>query len=1150
MATTQSDPISERSAVEILLADADRALKSVDPAAVPVTPRTLRRVIMQDHELPGFGFQVPHRKSYLITQERLHWIVPRDELGLSASAVLPPNVILIAQPSEHRLATMQLSQLLAHYWRLLFHARVHRALDERLESGELTAAGIRQRIDRIGQSQFDEIHAVLRHEKFLLHPAEYEATYIEFAAVYLEFRHFSPGWLSTYFPSLEHWDEIDAILAEDVDGESLFENTRPPGAAPPQREVEAVPEDASTDWADQEAAAATTEPHEKTYRKYIARAEKASARGNAVKAAVLRMWAARYAPADEVAETSDGALAELDALVERLQAALEFDEAEARDWREALKGLLANSMRGFWSADRRLLYDLQKVCVDHEREISVVDLLRWMRSFGKSPLKRPLPNQREVLMAKHLRSAAGRLSTARLTGDQRERLSALLHAAARSAEHQLRLRLSPLIERALLEVGLEPSNVPERVAFGKLVEESLDCIVRRGYLTMGHLRDAISRNNLKLDNLSGFREFWQGDQLLRADRRLAQLLDGVYHRGEIYLRALQGLSSVSFGTKTGRFLTQYVALPFGGAYIILAALQHVLDLMFGHGDAPIMLTPYMLAGSGAFLLAMIHWEEFRQMVVNVFKAFYNVVHGFVIEIPNWIVNRTFIRNLLRSLPVVIFRRFALIPLVLTGMAALARSQLEYGRPPTPWDHVAVFAVLAVVLNSRIGRTIEAAVSEWVTQMWHRIRVRVFIALFELVMETFKRVLEWFERVLYAVDEWLRFKSGESKLTLGTKAVLGVVWAGVTFVISFCVTLLIEPQINPIKHFPVVTVSHKIILPSLPFLAKFLSGPLGPVWGNTVATVFVFVVPGVFGFLVWELKGNWQLYGANRPHRLKSVPIGDHGESMIRYLRPGFYSGTIPKLFGKLRRSVRHAHQSAKRLQNVTKYRDKLHHVEESIRKFVEREFLALLIESRAWRIVDMSVGRIEIASNSVVIELFDRRSPTDRFMISIQEQSGWLVAGLTDLGWLPRMTLDQRQTLQTALAGFYKLSGVDLVREQIVGCFQPSPPPYDVAERGLVVWPGGQFAVEVRYDLQQRPTISPRPRALAKAWELDRIESQDLVFAQSAVSWERWVAAWEAEREENALPAVFSQPIPMLPKISAAPRPSAVAPLDADDSAD
>ena len=79
----------------------------------------------------------------------------------------------------------------------------------------------------------------------------------------------------------------------------------------------------------------------------------------------------------------------------------------------------------------------------------------------------------------------------------------------------------------------------------------LDRLAERGFLHIGDLRDAISRNNLKLPDLSGPVGFLRGDQLLQADRRMASALDGVYRPGEVYMRWLQRLSAVGFGTALG-----------------------------------------------------------------------------------------------------------------------------------------------------------------------------------------------------------------------------------------------------------------------------------------------------------------------------------------------------------------------------------------------------------------------------------------------------------------------------------------------------------------------------------------------------------------------------------------------------------------------
>ena len=46
-----------------------------------------------------------------------------------------------------------------------------------------------------------------------------------------------------------------------------------------------------------------------------------------------------------------------------------------------------------------------------------------------------------------------------------------------------------------------------------------------------------------------------------------------------------------------------------------------------------------------------------------------------------------------------------------------------------------------------------------------------------------------------------------------------------------------------------------------------------------------VIPGIFGFLAWELKENWKLYRANRPKTLRPVQVGSHGESLARLIAP-------------------------------------------------------------------------------------------------------------------------------------------------------------------------------------------------------------------------------------------------------------------------
>ena len=66
-------------------------ISSVDPAAILVEPRILRRVIKQDRKLAGLALFVPHRKAYVIQRERLLVIASRSELNVSTETELPAS---------------------------------------------------------------------------------------------------------------------------------------------------------------------------------------------------------------------------------------------------------------------------------------------------------------------------------------------------------------------------------------------------------------------------------------------------------------------------------------------------------------------------------------------------------------------------------------------------------------------------------------------------------------------------------------------------------------------------------------------------------------------------------------------------------------------------------------------------------------------------------------------------------------------------------------------------------------------------------------------------------------------------------------------------------------------------------------------------
>jgi hypothetical protein len=1067
------------SATGLTVAELQQILRRTDPSALLVPPRILRRVIKRDRGLSGFGLQVPHRKAYLLSRSSLLAIADPKELGLSPDQQLPETVYLFPVPFPHRLATLSREALLVKYWRLLFHVRLHAALTRRAEEGQLTEAAVRERVRRLGTTEFEEARAVLAQERLLLPPGDLRTVYEEFVTVFLELSFFAPRRLKYCFPSISSLEAMQQIFMEDVDAAALFAATRPDGAPAPRMPEEPARAEAGR-TAPAPALSSSATPDARAYQRLLAKANEAAARGNVVRAALLRQRAAHVAAADQIEAATAAAREAIEQLLGRVQKALDLPATEVEPWRQGALALLEPASHGLWPVEARLLYDLQKVCIDQERAIYALDLVEWFVSWGRRPVKRLLPNQGQVLTVKHLRSAARRLARARLSEEQRQAFGKLLQTAVDRSEEQLRNRLRPATRMALEEVDLQPEHVPEAVARDKLVEELLDRVVERGFLQIGDLRDAIARNRLKLPDLAGPGQFFTGDRLIRANRRFASALDGIYHRGEIYLRWLQRLSSVAFGTRIGRFLTRYLALPLGGAFLLLEGTGYVLEELT---DEKVHLANrYSLPLAALVLFGLLYVPRFRHGVVEVLGQVWRVLRGVCYDLPRAIVNLPFVRAILNSRPYLILYLYVIKPLLWAALVTLTLFLLGVDRHLAWGAGGAVFLLVSLLINSRLGMQLEEELSERLARAWNLLRYDLVPGLFRLVLFVFRRLVEDIEKFLYAVDERLRFKTGDSQLSLYVKPFLGFAWFCLTYLVRVVINLFVEPTFNPIKHFPVVTVAAKMLLPFVPVLEKQLREPLEPFMGvwlaRAVALVVFFLLPGLAGFLV-----------------------GSHGETVLRLLRPGLHSGTLPKLYARLRRARGGA---------IHKQREALHHVGESVRHFVERELLPYLAASRRWGTAVPSVWNIRLGCNRIRIALTCPALADANLIFDLEEHGGRLVAGVAQAGWLTQLGAEPSRVFTDALAGFYKLAGVMLVREHLAEAL-PADATYEVVEAGLVVWVGPGDESGALYVLNDDKELSPLPLVGLHPAKLRKLKANRVLFRETPIFWTDWVQQWDTD---------------------------------------
>ncbi len=343
-----SPPRPVSAEVALRLERADAGLRATDPSAYPVSPRVLKRVITQDLGLTGLGLNLPHRKSWILQAHRALQLLEPDELGLTTFEGLPDHVLLIARPEDEELERLTLEAMCLRYWRMLFHLRVHRALDSAVEVGSLTEPVVRRHVEEIGQVEFDEIDVMLRREKYL--PPDHTRTmgFVEFAAVYLELNHFQPDWIPAYFPGLDQFETVNEILKRYVDGGRLVDQTRVEGAPESPLTKQSADPDQTPNWWDDD----DNKPRgPQSYHTLGERARKSSSRGNNARAARLWLQAAYHSPSLLAGDAVVNARREVEQLTRRLQAALRFDDARADEWADALFALLAAARPGFWNQD-------------------------------------------------------------------------------------------------------------------------------------------------------------------------------------------------------------------------------------------------------------------------------------------------------------------------------------------------------------------------------------------------------------------------------------------------------------------------------------------------------------------------------------------------------------------------------------------------------------------------------------------------------------------------------------------------------------------------------------------------------------------------------------------------------------------------------
>ena len=153
--------------------------------------------------------------------------------------------------------------------------------------------------------------------------------YVEFVAVALELKHFAATERPYYFPAIRDWPAIDALAARDVADVMLYRSTRPADAPDFLEPLSELPDEADEPQPQEGVIDLSSSPR---CVRLMSQADRAARVGNHVRAAILRMRAARLAYPERVREAVGRAQDDLRELAARLQAMWELSDEEAEQW--------------------------------------------------------------------------------------------------------------------------------------------------------------------------------------------------------------------------------------------------------------------------------------------------------------------------------------------------------------------------------------------------------------------------------------------------------------------------------------------------------------------------------------------------------------------------------------------------------------------------------------------------------------------------------------------------------------------------------------------------------------------------------------------------------------------------------------------------
>ena len=168
---------------------------------------------------------------------------------------------------------------------------------------------------------------------------------------------------------------------------------------------------------------------------------------------------------------------------------------------------------------------------------------------------------------------------------------------------------------------------------------------------------------------------------------------------------------------------------------------------------------------GVFLALLIHVQGFRRGVWEGLKTSGRAIRHLVIDFPRWFFALPWVYRIVHSSAVRLALNLVVKPVLPTLLVAafLPARERPAGKRRSAWR--ACFSGWPSDGQFPCRAEIEEMLLDALGEGWQRFGVRPIVGLFWFIVDLFRRLMQLVERLLYAVDEWLRFRSGQGRTML-------------------------------------------------------------------------------------------------------------------------------------------------------------------------------------------------------------------------------------------------------------------------------------------------------------------------------------------------------------------------------------------------